>query len=313
MNALIETKLSISILTLFILPALVYAQHSHINKVDVRHAYAAKFFCGDSSEAFQEGFVKGSYQTTILVNNFTSQPVRFKKSISRAFPLGLPGETVSIEEASLPPGSSLHIECNEIRQLLDLSMTKQMREGFVQIRSDGELKVKATYTGRSNTGNVVAADAELIQGRALQCPVGFSGPRCAFKCVSDPDCEIESYHDRQGNVISMVGRKTSLFSVAQSDSASSTLDEFKSWIADNANGFGFLTDIVPDNLEIETMPAMESVTAGGFNVHRYLQKYRGLPVIGSDRIISVTSTPGGVLSFSGTLINPLEEIYRVFK
>ena len=307
MNIMATSRLAITAASLLMIPVSFAGQHISTDKLDASYSYTTKFVCGASSEDFQEGLVRGNYQTSIKVSNLTSDLVRFKKTISRAFPFSLPGATADFAIDEILPGRSLQIECDEIRHALDLPMTEQMREGFVQILSEGKLKVSAIYSARQKNGALAANDIERIVGKSLQCPVGYTGPRCAFQCVDGADCEIESYHDRQGNVISMLGRNTSLFPVSQADDGETTLDEFKAWIAEHSNGFGFLSSIVSKNLEIETIPSMDLVIAGGFNVHRYQQKYRGHPVIDSERIVTVSTTPGGALSFSGTLVNPAEE------
>ncbi len=136
--------------------------------ISATHLFTAKFLCGGSSEAFQEGVVRGVHATSITLHNPSNvRAVSFTKSVSRALPFQRPGDIAGPVVDTLQPGTSIDVECNEIRMMLPISMTRQFRSGFLQIEATGDLSVAAVYSSRPRDGDVSTIDVEVIEARKL--------------------------------------------------------------------------------------------------------------------------------------------------
>ncbi len=143
-----------------------------------RYVYAAKFICGPSSEAFQEGLVAGAYATAVNILNPSARTVSFEKSIARGLPFQKAGETTEFVSDRIAPGEAIEVECNEIRSRLRLPMSEQFRTGFVVIVSNSELAITAVYSGRPRSGEVTASDIVSIKPFAMpprHSPFGATG------------------------------------------------------------------------------------------------------------------------------------------
>lgn len=136
-----------------------------------------------------------------------------------------------------------------------------------------------------------------------ECEVGFAGPACAFTCTAGGACDIEAYRNANGSIYALAGRSTALFVTSDADDSAAVLSELSEWIAAHPQAFGF-QPLVAGDLQLTAHPALASVTAGGFRLHRFLQTYQGHSVFGSDGIVTVTTTPAGALFMAGTVADP---------
>ncbi len=155
----------LAILALFLAPATPGAAQQLPHTL----SYAVKFLCGESSEQFQEGVVKGVHATGINIHNPSLQKratIRWK--VARALPARMAGTVTAFETVPLEANQAVEVECDEIRQMLPEPMTRQFRAGFLVILSETELDVTAVYSARSGTGEVSAIDIEIIEPRHLK-------------------------------------------------------------------------------------------------------------------------------------------------
>lgn len=137
--------------------------------INATHLYPVKFACGTAVEAFQEGVVRGVHATSISLHNpSTIRAVSFTKRVSRALPFQRAGTVTERIVDTLPPATSIDIECNEIRMMLPASMTKQFRSGFLAIHTTGELSVIAVYSSRPRDGDVSTIDVEMVEARPTE-------------------------------------------------------------------------------------------------------------------------------------------------
>ena len=167
-----------------ILTLLGAAAHAQDQPFEPKASYPAKFICGGSSEAFQEGVVRGFHATSISLHNPSERPVRFAKSVSRALPLQRSEGTSSVLTDTIPPLGTIEVECNEIRMMLPVSMAAQFRSGVLRITSSGPLDVVAVYTSRPHDGDVSTIDVEPVPTHDI---VGKPDRREIDLVVSDID------------------------------------------------------------------------------------------------------------------------------
>jgi hypothetical protein len=129
-----------------------------------KFAYAVKFLCGPSSEAFQEGMVAGFAATAVnILNPSLSGEVRFAKRASRALPYQTSGPISDVAEDVIGPLEAIEIECNEIRQMLPSQMTEEFRTGYLVIHAEAELEVTAVYSARPRDGEISTLDVQRIE------------------------------------------------------------------------------------------------------------------------------------------------------
>ncbi len=132
-------------------------------------SYAVKFICGESSEQFQEGVVKGVHATGINIHNPSLQErATLRIKVARALPSRLTGTVTPFDTVPLDANQAVEVECDEIRQMLPEPMTRQFRAGFLVILSETELDVTAVYSSRPGTGEVSAIDIQVIEPRQLK-------------------------------------------------------------------------------------------------------------------------------------------------
>ena len=132
-----------------------------------KFVYAVPFQCGYSGETLQEGVARGEHRTLITLTNASLKRARFAKRVSRGLPDQDPGALSGFETGRIAAQRSIGIECDEIRRLLPVPMTKQFRAGTVIVYSDTRLDVAATYSARPADGEVSAAQVVIIEPRPL--------------------------------------------------------------------------------------------------------------------------------------------------
>jgi cysteine-rich repeat protein len=136
-----------------------------------------------------------------------------------------------------------------------------------------------------------------------ECEAGFAGPACAFTCTGGGACEIEAYRNANGSIYALAGRSTALFVGDDAGDPAAVLTALKEWIAAHPQAFGF-KPLAAGDLQLAAHPALASVAAGGFLVHRFVQTYQGHTVFGPDGVVTVTTTPAGALFMAGTVADP---------
>lgn len=164
-----STAYFLGFVALFASPMLAWAQNAEgIRPVT---GYSVEFLCGGSSEAFQEGVVRGVHATSISLHNPSRQrAVSFSKTVSRALPFQRSDEVPAPVVDTIPPLSTIEVECDEIRMMLPASMTAQFRSGVLAIEATGPLEVIAVYSSRPHDGGVSTIDVEYIAERAPRRP-----------------------------------------------------------------------------------------------------------------------------------------------
>lgn len=167
-------------------------------------AYPIKFICGPSSEAFQEGLVKGLALTAINVFNPTGEETRFDKRVSRALPYQLEGAQSAVVQGNLGAYGAMKIECNEIRQMLPSQMTEEYRAGYLLLRSEAELVVTAIYSARPLSGEISALEIEQITAIEAGDPgTGGSRPDLTITNINLENLRIDCPNGQGSCIISV--------------------------------------------------------------------------------------------------------------
>jgi hypothetical protein len=150
------------------------------------YQYAVKVVCGTVStfEGAELGHVSGRYQTAINVHNPAGATINFGKHLSIALPFQKAGPRGPFAGGTLAADESLQIECRELMTSLtpggflgDCLATDLICivEGFLIIRSPGELDVVAVYTAAPRgvpgtyygSGDVSTMHIEVVQPRKM--------------------------------------------------------------------------------------------------------------------------------------------------
>jgi hypothetical protein len=148
--------------------------------------FPVSLLCGPSVEGFQEGVVRGGYDTLIHVANPSAdQLVRIAKTVTTALPYqkGLPHGDILEDE--LAPGEAFTIECNELRQMAEGQMASTFRTGYLVIWSDGPVDVTAGWSGAPRGDEIRTLTRAAIDGVAL-CPFELGEP--ASHAYADQIC-----------------------------------------------------------------------------------------------------------------------------
>jgi hypothetical protein len=156
------------------------------------YEYAAKLVCGVQAKTRQADLARGFYATTINIRNPQSAPVRISKALAVAVPPGgqKPGRVAKIADETLAPRAAIAVDCEDVRKRVFAgALPHDYVDGFVVIRSERSLDVRAVYTTASLNAEGTAEDhssIEVEQVRERIVDVG-RGPDLADLVVRDID------------------------------------------------------------------------------------------------------------------------------
>ena len=149
---------------------------------NARHAYSAKFLCGDANEAFQEGVVTGTYRTALNIHNPSdAAPAATRVHISRALPYQDSADNNRLAPTKLPPLASIEVGCDQIRAALASPQTAEFRSGYATIFASQDVTVTAVYSARPRDQEISTIDVVAIAGRTL-CGEGELRPDGTCRC-----------------------------------------------------------------------------------------------------------------------------------
>ena len=132
--------------------------------------------CGGSSEGFQEGVVRGSYETVIhLRNPSADREIRIAKALIHSLPYQGGRPPGPVKQSTLAPGGAIAIECDELRQMRAAPMAASFRSGYLVVWSDGEIDVAATWSAGPRSGEMETLTNARIEGSEL-CPFTLGEP-----------------------------------------------------------------------------------------------------------------------------------------
>jgi hypothetical protein len=138
--------------------------------------------------------------------------------------------------------------------------------------------------------------ARRCDGRPVEpCARGRTGPGCDLPCDAGWGmCGYRLYCHSDGRQAGLLAEGATLFNLA---GGADPGERAKQWAVEHANSAGMMPRIWMNDLDI--VKFAEPVAHGRLFVHRYEQKYRGLRVLGPDRIITISGKGDKVLSIGG--------------
>ena len=154
---------------------------------------------------------------------------------------------------------------------------------------------------------VVLAPACDLPGPAPSSAADVVTPReadaCAAVCTPGATCCTERFVHGNGASIGWTRRGAAMFAVDDPEDTSAVLAQFKRWIAESPTRAG-LAVTMPNTTPLAglvpgpTPPRRHRTLV----LHRFVQSYRGVPLVGAGEHVSLTIAPGhGAVSVSGAI------------
>ena len=177
---------------------------------------------------------------------------------------------------------------------------------------------------------LVAAEARIAgvqlacDGSALpSCPSGQTGPSCAWACdpeggeaaadgssgggssVDFPDCGFRLYCHSDGTGYGMAAERSHIYLRDPASSEARHLYALRQHAQTWPSDFGLSPGVTAADLELVAAPDFRTET-GGLTLVKFVQSYRGLPLWGSERFVTLGFDDEGLVRVSGALVDSRE-------
>jgi hypothetical protein len=133
------------------------------------------------------------------------------------------------------------------------------------------------------------------------CERGVTGPVCDIPCLDDT-CDYDLICHSWGATYGLSVERTYLFRCEPGWPDGQVEALTLGFIAQHASSFGLAPSLAPADLGLRRAPRFR-VDAGKLTLYRFTQSYRGLPVFGPDRLVTVVASPEGAIAFRGAVVD----------
>lgn len=117
---------------------------------------------------------------------------------------------------------------------------------------------------------------------------------------SSPDLDVHRHSD--GRVYGLSARRAVLFPGSPTASDATIEAGLVAWIVTHEAELGLAAGLEPEHVELHRAPGFRS-TAGALAIFRFVQTYRGLPILGPDGVVTLVLGPRGAVSLSGAIVD----------
>ena len=139
-----------------------------------------------------------------------------------------------------------------------------------------------------------------------ECPAGLTGPNCELTCdwADGENCSYREYCHRDGRTAGVLGLGAFLFGLDGQESDGSVFgDLLKGWLAAHPSVVGLRDDLRAGDLDLEFW---KSVSHGSLFTAYFTQRYRGLPLLGSESIVVLSGPKDRVSLIRGSIVDNAE-------
>jgi hypothetical protein len=162
-------------------------------------------------------------------------------------------------------------------------------------------------SGSSQPSRAAAASLGCDGTPLPQCDGPFTGATCSLPCSgvssSEPGaCGVDRYCHSDGSVYGLSTRNAVLYHGSPHDDVSVVESSFEGWIVTHAAELGLDEGLEPANIELQRLTDSRS-SAGPLTIHRFSQRYRGLPVLAPDGVVTLVYGPHGAIFVAGAVID----------
>src|SRR6185437_4298867 len=190
--------------------------------VKTEYQYAAKVACSLLQPHQDGSLARGTYRTAVNIHNPTNKEITIAAKVALATEFGSeagPFAVTPFKEAILQPDGAVGVNCFDIAGYFcpidGVCVDFAFLEGFLVVKSPGELDVVGVYTARHTDGDVESIDVETIKPRQIResvkigpgnPPKGGKGaestirpkeaPRMAIKSPKKSAEELPDFHAR---------------------------------------------------------------------------------------------------------------------
>jgi hypothetical protein len=131
------------------------------------------------------------------------------------------------------------------------------------------------------------------------CDESFTGDDCSLECPAGELCEARIYRNGDGTTAGVAVGGIVLFGET---GVNESLNAFRSLVSSHPALFT-VAALMPADLD--DISFVETVAVHGLQIHRYAQRYRGLPIHGpGSEIAIVTAEDQGAISLIATVVDP---------
>ncbi|MCX4246627.1 hypothetical protein [Paraliomyxa miuraensis] len=174
-----------------------------------------------------------------------------------------------------------------------------MREG------SGRAVAQACIEGAERserTATAAGANATACSGEVLPtCSPGWTGPGCDWPC-DGAECSFASYCHGDGRTWGLAAFGARLFEASPKLEDEVLHALFEQFVVEHPEDVGLAEGVSPEDLDLVPAPAFRA-PAGGLELLRLQQRYRGIPVYGPDGTVRVTLGPRGAIAFDGAIVD----------
>lgn len=174
-----------------------------------------------------------------------------------------------------------------------------------------EAQRRGESVGQLRPSVVMTVAAEPCGGtREPDCEGPFTGASCTLPCLGEGSldaagCGLDAYCHSDGAVYGLSTRNAVLWPGSTTDGDAAIESSFEAWIAGHEAELGLEAGLEPSDLELERAPDFRS-SMGRLQLFRFMQKYRGFPVLAPDGTVTVVYGPQGAISISGAIVDGRE-------
>jgi hypothetical protein len=145
-------------------------------------------------------------------------------------------------------------------------------------------------------------ETDCLHEERPACESGTTGPACDIPCLPGTPCDYDlichSWGDTYG--ISVYGAYLFRYDPSWPDWLLQELPGM--FVTQHPRSFGLSLDLAPTDLELRPAPLFRA-SAGKLTLYRFTQSYRGFPVFGPDRLVTVVANPQGAVAMRGAIVD----------